>query len=161
LTVHDTVCSSKFPTLWTGLSNCLWTGHLISVMNLPFSSHAYKAQKPHILLTSNVCLPGTFSSLPPSPGPIHTPQAHLICSSDNRLLSDLHASTFFSLSIHSAFCVCQGNHAKANPFSCVNVTNGNLLYSSGSPTHCSLVTERRRKSKKEGIYVFVTADSLC
>ena len=35
------------------------------------------------------------------------------------------------------------------------VTNENLLYSTGNSTQCSLVTEMRRKSKKEGIYVYV------
>ena len=35
------------------------------------------------------------------------------------------------------------------------ITNENLLYSTGNSTQCSVVTYMRRKSKKEGIYLYV------
>ena len=34
------------------------------------------------------------------------------------------------------------------------ITNEGLLYSTGNSTQCSVVTYMRRKSKKEGIYVY-------
>ena len=35
------------------------------------------------------------------------------------------------------------------------ITNENLLYSTGNSTQCSVVTKMGRKSKKQGIYVYV------
>ena len=35
------------------------------------------------------------------------------------------------------------------------ITNENLLYSPGNSTQCSVVTQMGRKSKEEGIYVYV------
>ena len=35
------------------------------------------------------------------------------------------------------------------------ITNENLLYSTGNSTQCSVVTKMRRKSKKEGICVYI------
>ena len=36
------------------------------------------------------------------------------------------------------------------------ITNENLLYSTGDSTQCSVETQKGRKSKKEGIYVYVS-----
>ena len=35
------------------------------------------------------------------------------------------------------------------------MTNENLLYSTGNSTRCSVMTEMGRKSKKDGIYVYI------
>ena len=35
------------------------------------------------------------------------------------------------------------------------ITNENLLYSTGDSTHCSVVTETGRKSRKGGMYAYV------
>lgn len=139
------------------MSNCLWTGYLVSVMNLPFSSHAFFSLLPVFVdgitmnpltkcknLTSFLHLMSVFLISSQVSPHLLVPFIHLRLVSSVPLTTDFsldfHASTFFSLSIHSAHCVHQGNHAKANPYSCVNVTNGDLLYSSGKPTQCSLVT---------------------
>ena len=36
------------------------------------------------------------------------------------------------------------------------ITNENLLYSTADSTQCSVETQKGRKSKKEGIYVYVS-----
>lgn len=111
-------CSSKFPTLWTGLSNCLWTGYLILVTISPFSSHAYFSLLPasvdgittnpltkHENLTSFLRLMSVFkfSSPPASPGPIHTPQARVTVplTTDFSLTSMLLLSSPFQSILHS------------------------------------------------------------
>lgn len=130
-------CSSNSAMLETVMSYRLWTKYFASTTELTIflpkltsslfclflqmiwpwvSSQNRKTSV--ILDSSSQLMPFVLVSSLVSPdsslSPRMHPQALVICSSDNRFLFDLHASTLFFLSIHSASCVHQGNLCKAN-----------------------------------------------